>query len=521
MNKFSYFLFVVIALFVVNSAEAKKKKYPNGDYYEGEWKKKSPHGLGTMTYANGDIYYGNWFFGTKEGQGTMTYKNNETFNEYAGEWKADQPNGKGTMTYKDGSVYDGSWISSNINGYGTMAYAKHTEYKEYVGEWKDNKPNGKGKMTFKNGDVYDGNWNMGDIYGDGTLTYPNGDVLVGTWDADGHQGKLTMKNGSWYEGVWKDEKFVNGKCSIKDHDMAFEGEIKNGSYYNGKGEIKNGNDYYNGTWTNGKFNGTAKYDNGISYEGDLSASYIPSGTGKLSFKNTSAPPIDINGNIKTSLIPDIDVCLYGVWDNGNLNSLTNGYAKIKGKAFNIAMNNNKLTIDGIGDINTTNYKEIKKSLIAIVPKTTNNYNNQQQAIGDIYGQKLKDKVFLYTTTLDKFEPDMTLFFDVTAIEVLYAMGLNNNTDLFEYYVAIVNPKKLKRHDRGFLLQQNGIAEKFTRKKDYKYEIKNGYLLFGGHKYKFINNYTAIYDEERKLTIKLHSKAEAEEAMDNFSKIFTM
>lgn len=68
MNKLSYVLLMIVALFVVNSTEAKKKKYPNGDYYEGKWKKKSPHGFGTMTYANGDVYSGNWVYGSREGK---------------------------------------------------------------------------------------------------------------------------------------------------------------------------------------------------------------------------------------------------------------------------------------------------------------------------------------------------------------------------------------------------------------------------------------------------------------------
>ena len=39
MNKFLFLLPLILALLVSGTVDAKKKKYPNGDYYEGEWKK--------------------------------------------------------------------------------------------------------------------------------------------------------------------------------------------------------------------------------------------------------------------------------------------------------------------------------------------------------------------------------------------------------------------------------------------------------------------------------------------------
>ena len=52
MKQFIFLLPLICALLVVGPIEAKKKKYPNGDYYEGEWKKGAPHGIGTMKYAD-------------------------------------------------------------------------------------------------------------------------------------------------------------------------------------------------------------------------------------------------------------------------------------------------------------------------------------------------------------------------------------------------------------------------------------------------------------------------------------
>lgn len=51
MKKILFLLPLILALFVSGTVEAKKKKYPNGDYYEGEMKKGKPDGLGKMIYG--------------------------------------------------------------------------------------------------------------------------------------------------------------------------------------------------------------------------------------------------------------------------------------------------------------------------------------------------------------------------------------------------------------------------------------------------------------------------------------
>lgn len=286
-----------------------------------------------MNYANGDIYYGNWVFGAKEGQGTMTYKDNNTLKEYTGEWKADKPNGKGKMTYSNGDVYNGYCVSGLPEGQGTMTYVNNDTYKNYSGNFKAGKPDGKGKAMFKNGDVYDGNWISGRISGAGTLVYTNGDTFIGTWTESGRIGKLTITNGGWCDGEWKGETFYNGKCSINHKEVIFDGEIKEGKYYNGNGNIIIDGNHYKGEWNNGSFfgycelkgdsntphfvgnvqqdgskNGTVKYPTGQTYEGTLTCSFIPNGNGTLSNNNFN-----------------ID----GYWDNGNLVKLNNGNVTIE------------------------------------------------------------------------------------------------------------------------------------------------------------------------------------------------
>lgn len=60
MKKLLFLLPLIFTLLVSGTVEAKKKKYPNGDYYEGEWKNGKPHGNGKMIFSNGSSYYGTW-----------------------------------------------------------------------------------------------------------------------------------------------------------------------------------------------------------------------------------------------------------------------------------------------------------------------------------------------------------------------------------------------------------------------------------------------------------------------------
>lgn len=339
MRHLLFYIPLLLSLAFSMQVEAKKKKYPNGDYYEGKWKKGSPHGLGTMYYANGDTYKGYWVFGIKEGNGTMTYKNNIKLLEYTGEWKSDKPNGEGIMHYKNGDTYKGFWNLGMHEGQGTMIFKSNVKYASYNGEWKSGKQNGQGTAIFRNGDKYEGHWDMGDISGGGVLIYTNGDVFTGNWQGKERYGDLKKIDGSWYKGEWNDDVFLNGQCYINTIGSQFEGEIKNGNYYNGKGKINKGKDYYNGVWEDGKFigdckitftdyvkssftgnvkkdgsmNGIIEYKNNKSYIGDISCEYIPDGTGTLVHKINNYCSYEINS----------------YWDNGNIFEFNNGYVTIE------------------------------------------------------------------------------------------------------------------------------------------------------------------------------------------------
>lgn len=257
MRKILFLLPLILALLVSGTVEAKKKKYPNGDYYEGEMKKGVPHGFGKMTYVNGNTYEGAWKDG-KYGFGKMTYANGNT----------------------------------------------------YSGEWKDNMKHGIGKMRYFNGDIYEGEWRIDVISGQGKMITPY-TMFEGIWNNGKFvKGKQTHSYGNWREGEWSNGRFANGKCKdlilYSDVDsLYFEGNIKDGRPFEGIGKGKLSNNSYNGKWVNGNFytghctihnysdfvsyfsgekfsngnyNGTMKLKNG-TYIGEINTNFHRQGTG--------------------------------------------------------------------------------------------------------------------------------------------------------------------------------------------------------------------------------------------------
>ena len=110
-----------------------KKKYKNGDIYEGNFINDLKEGKGEMEYNNGDKYNGIWKDDKREGKGKLIYSNGDIYN---GDWKNDKKEGKGTMEYYNGDTYEGNFINDLKEGNGIMKYKNGDEYN---GEWKNNK----------------------------------------------------------------------------------------------------------------------------------------------------------------------------------------------------------------------------------------------------------------------------------------------------------------------------------------------------------------------------------------------
>jgi len=104
-----------------------KKKFMNGDLYEGEYynfdKEElkydtacfTRHGViknywykGKKTYANGNIYVGQFYSHRRWGDGEMSFIQDGSV--YHGSWSNDEMHGKGTFIYSDGTVDEGKWL---------------------------------------------------------------------------------------------------------------------------------------------------------------------------------------------------------------------------------------------------------------------------------------------------------------------------------------------------------------------------------------------------------------------------
>ena len=182
MKKILFLLPLILALLVSGTVEAKKKKYPNGDYYEGKWKKGNPNGIGIMKYFNGDLY--------------------------EGEWKDGEKTGTGKMIYNNGNIY--------------------------IGAWNNNVYHGQGKLSKTDGEVLEGIWRNGVFY-NGRKTTPEGNIEDGLWENemmyDGiFKGYLY---GAYYKGRFN-VKFLDKIINVSATDsLWFDGEIKEGKLYSG------------------------------------------------------------------------------------------------------------------------------------------------------------------------------------------------------------------------------------------------------------------------------------------------
>lgn len=246
-------LLFLVSFIVVGTIDAKKVKYPNGDYYVGDWKKGQPHGEGTMTYINGNKYVGQWNAGKKDGQGLMYYSDGSI---YQGNWVADIQHGKGRMNYVDGSSYDGNWKAGKRDGSGQILYKDGIMYE---GGWSEDAKEGEGRINFPDGKYISGIWRNGSVWNatvDAYLYY-NGeyhkDCLFNGTIKEGicYEGKIKgyYKN-TFYDGQFKEGKTYSGISRIKNEPYTIETHYKDGVEM--VGEIKTINWVYKGGIKNGK-----------------------------------------------------------------------------------------------------------------------------------------------------------------------------------------------------------------------------------------------------------------------------
>lgn len=561
-NYTSLLLLLLLGLLFSTNLDAKKKKYPNGDYYEGKWKRGTPNGLGKMIFANGNIYEGQWVNGVANGRGIQKYANGDV---YDGDWLNGLAHGKGIQKYANGNVYDGDWMQGTISGNGKMIY-KYGNI--YDGEWRAGLIHGAGKMVYKNGDIYTGQWRNDVPNGNGLFTDHLGSKFEGYFVNGKYQkGKLVFANSDWYEGEWKDGFFYNGNVKGRIHienrfdgyfvgnwingicyngkgkgivkmkdkfEGEFDGEWKGGDLYNGKGkgiinvenkmkgefdgEWKKGtfyngkwrgymkvNDYYDGEWKDGSFIGECKIrpkgSNLILFDGKMLCDSIMNGEllyTKSVRYNGELLKYKKNGSGVLEL-ENSTIIINGEWSNDHL-LFGDGRLKVNGVDYLFTIQSDKIEL-----------KNDEKQVFFSQLIDFHNIENHEDMVSKIKGF-LYSKIFEFHRKYlighifqkDKLDsshlPELGLLdlFGASCIKVCITIEFLDEKYVKYTFKAYPHITNNSQMNRGYLIQQTQLAAGLCRESTEKYTYTNGMITID--KKTYCLNKNGLYEERNKIAL---------------------
>ncbi len=128
--------------------------FADGSSYVGELAQEKPDGFGKRKFLNGDIYEGDFRNGRQSGEGTMVYRGNPSLRKYEGAWAADKRHGRGTLEYGNGDIRSGLWTNDSLE---------------------------RGSLEDKSGVVYTGIWERNELIR-GTAQWADGSSFTGIWE---------------------------------------------------------------------------------------------------------------------------------------------------------------------------------------------------------------------------------------------------------------------------------------------------------------------------------------------------
>jgi len=232
----------------------------NGFVYEGVRIGGYIHGWGKVTYPNGEYYEGEFRMGVRSGYGThhAFHPNGQLYQKVEGEWKSNRPNGDITHTWYDenGVLYqkvECKYVNAVAQGTGVLEayYTDGTLFIRYEGDIADNQRNGSGVLYDGYGRViYDGEWLGDKMSGNGiTHVYDEQDRLREKFEGTFERNHIS--GAGIYE--WYDEKGT----LVERH----EGEIRNLSivgngihyWYDSEGKLET---IFEGEWNLSQMSGT-------------------------------------------------------------------------------------------------------------------------------------------------------------------------------------------------------------------------------------------------------------------------
>lgn len=292
-------------------------RYPNGDTFEGGYKRGLREGQGIFTEAlTGHVYDGQWVKGRRHGHGTFTTGDGRFV--YDGRYENGARTGFGVAKLKDACNYSGEWLDNLFHGHGQLIDASRNSYE---GEFANGRKHGIGSQSYADGSVYKGEFARGRRSGHGHCDNVDGTTYTGVWLRDkphGHGtvverrtgeslfdgvferglkhgwGIQTASDGTTREGYWARGDPVldavsewtlvapDGACYVGPLTADFLPHGKHGVY-----KAANG-DTYSGGYVNGKRAGfgTAIYHNGDHYAGEWHDGHVAfNGQGQLTLAN--------------------------------------------------------------------------------------------------------------------------------------------------------------------------------------------------------------------------------------------
>jgi hypothetical protein len=186
--------------------------WPDGDKYDGDYKRGLPDGIGTFYWAKSKLEYkGEFKKGKRDGKGTLIYSDGY---KVEGHWENDKTkDGKVIIFYPNGDKYEGDIMNGKKNGRGIYIFA---DGRKIEGEYKDD--NLIKKIINDKGTTILNNINEKPIQkqitdGKGTVILKNGGTWTGNLKNDKPDGIGQTNGGGCLE--FKDGVFIGGvSCSI-------------------------------------------------------------------------------------------------------------------------------------------------------------------------------------------------------------------------------------------------------------------------------------------------------------------
>jgi len=496
-------LVLLVFMFVVMPMEAKKIKYPNGDYYEGKCKKKQPHGLGVMKYANGTTYEGEWVMGKRSGNGTF----HSSDGTYTGRWEDDVFVEGKWASEKTEQRFEGTWEPDFKikTGSGVMIY--------------DGTAFNSRSITLT-GDFIDGNFRHGTMFG--TCSY-----LQGDWTEQG-----TMREGiymhfdetQYVNGTVKDGVFYSGQAigNISD-DIIFDRHLANGKTISGHGYVAWGNELAE---EKPKQEYAEYYDKPVTSELKYYQSYqidpgvLPKGLKKIDWEDavrrlTGSYPIDLDPVDQTAERQRQESIKLK-------NKIIRSMAEFEAKAIkpqlvkprreyvyafdiqsdSVFFSNDDTQVAFAFDIQPSQgFKEYMEEQISKLQDIEERkLKEQQKKIEDFYHAHLEGCQFTAEMPLTDYLPESQLFYDFHALMTKFTLQFTATGEATLRQNTYIDSKKLKRYDRGYLIQQGMFAKEFTKTETGKYDIVDGRIVFEKHNFVLDANGTLLHETTGRLKL---------------------